>query len=174
MSPLLAHNGHGLVRCTCPLLTQSGHWGRNLLLFSIANVAWFCGQPCPPRRQLDRCKFFQRRGDRKATGIPARTGARSHSYRCARQSDRSRCLNNFERRSNGCRRNGIENPGLQRQHQPRDRRSLRYICARAARRASRRYRRDFKQPACPVGPSSDALCVPAAYSTRDFAEGPVG
>ena len=24
--PLLAQSGHGLVRCTCLLLTQSGHW----------------------------------------------------------------------------------------------------------------------------------------------------
>src|SRR4249920_1068616 len=29
--PLLAHSGHRLVRCTCLLLTQSGHWPQGQL-----------------------------------------------------------------------------------------------------------------------------------------------
>jgi putative ABC transport system substrate-binding protein len=48
----------------------------------------------------------------------------------------------------------------QRQHQPRDQCGLCNICARATRRAFRRRRRLFKQPACPTGQLSIALHAP--------------
>ena len=55
--------------------------------------------------------------------------------------------------SNKLRRRGnrLCGTGGQRQHQPRDQCGLRNICARAVRRAFRRPRRLFKQPACPTG-----------------------
>ena len=57
----------------------------------------------------------------------------------------------IERNGLGSSRNGIANPRAQRQHQPRDQCGLRNVCPRAARRAFRRPRPLFKQPACPIG-----------------------
>ena len=51
---------------------------------------------------------------------------------------------------------GLQIAGSQRQHRPRDRRGLRNVCARAARRPVRRRRRLLQQPARPIGPPGDA------------------
>ena len=55
---------------------------------------------------------------------------------------------------------GTANPGPQRQHQSRDRCSVRNICARAARCPLRRRRPFLQQPTCAVGPSGDASRAP--------------
>src|SRR5262249_15619043 len=52
----------------------------------------------------------------------------------------------------------------QREHQQRNRRGLRDLCARAARRTLHQQRPIFQQPAGPIGPSGDATCSP--HDTR--------
>ena len=58
-----------------------------------------------------------------------------------------------ERYSAGCAHHGAANRGAQRQHQPRDRCRIRYLCAQPARRPVRRYQSVFLQPACAIGPT---------------------
>src|SRR5262249_46254345 len=94
----------------------------------------------------------------KGVGVHARTWAGSYPRRRAHQSDRScECRNHCERRAVGCPRHRVANTGPQRQYQPRDRGSLRNFWACAAGRPLRRRRRPLQQPACPIGPSGDAL-----------------
>ena len=60
MSPLLAHSRHGLVRCTCPLLTQSGHRSQNepLSVCSFDTVPWFFEpRSCHEKSQAKECSF---------------------------------------------------------------------------------------------------------------------
>jgi len=70
------------------------------------------------------------------------------------------CGVHVERRGTGCACPGAANPGPRDQYQPRDRRSLRYFRARAARCAVRRPRSLFLEPACPIGPPGDAPRAP--------------
>ena len=67
-----------------------------------------------------------------------------------------RCRDHVEGRASGCAAPWAANPGLQRQHQPRDQCGLRELCARAAGRALRRSRRLLQQPACPIGRAGGA------------------
>ena len=106
-----------------------------------------------PGGNLTGINFFSWRVDGKAAGTPARAGARSRPRCRARQPGQCcECRVYVERRGTGCPRHGTANPGPQRQHQPGDRGGLRNFCARAARRALRRPRPFFPQPAGPTWP----------------------
>ena len=43
-SPLLAQSGHGVVRCTCLLLTQSRHWRSQFNASEAARLSLVAGQ----------------------------------------------------------------------------------------------------------------------------------
>ena len=134
--------------------------------------AWSCCQPRPAGRQRHRGQYFQWGVGGKAAGPSARAGARSDSYRRARQS-RQCCqyCDHIERRGSGCPRHGAANPNLQRQHQPRDRCGLRNVwCASGPTRCSSAPTR-FSTAGVSNWPLLAARhAVPAVYASRDYAE----
>ena len=88
-------------------------------------------QPCPAGRQRDRNQFFRTRVGCKAAGAPARAGACGRSRCRARRSGQcGEYRVHTARRGTGCSRHGTASPGLQGQHQPRDRCGFRKSCAR--------------------------------------------
>ena len=66
------------------------------------------------------------------------------------------CRDHVERRGTGCSRHGAANPGLQRQHQPRDRCGLRNVSCASGPTPCSLAATLLRQPACPIGPPRDA------------------
>ena len=107
--------------------------------------AWSCRQPRPAGRQSDRYQLFSQELVAKrlellrelvpgATRVAVLVNPAVPHYR-----------NHGERRGAGCSRHRAANPGLQRQHQPRDQCGLCNFCARTAGRAFCRQRRLLSQ-----------------------------
>jgi hypothetical protein len=97
-------------------------------------------------------------GDSQAARAAARHGAGNHALRPAgrtEQSDGHRA--HGERRGSGSTCDGLADAHPPRQHQPRDRCSLRDLCARSTRRPVRRPRRLFQRTPCAIGALGDAL-----------------
>ena len=111
-----------------------------------------------PGGNLTGVNFFAAELAAKPAGAPARVG--TGGYSCCRVCQPGQCYDRgvyVERGGIGCASHGATNPGFQDQYQSRDRCSLRYLRARAARCAFRRSGSIFRKPARAIGP----LGVPA-------------
>ena len=128
-----------------------------------------------PGGNLTGVNFLAYRVGGKTAGTPARVGARGHAHCCTCQSGQCREYRaHAERRGSGCSRHGAANPGPPRQHQPRDRCSLRNDYARAARRLFRRQRPFLQRPPGPIGPTGGAPRDPRDLSGARITPKPAG
>ena len=117
-----------------------------------------------PGGNLTGINFFSGELTAKAAGTPARVGARGHSCGRARQSSQRReCRNHIEAAIAAARATGLQIQVFNASTSRRDRRGLRDLCARAARRAFCRRRPFLHQPACSTGPTGGAPRDPAIY-----------
>ena len=91
MSPLLALNGHRLVRCTSLLLTQSGHWSRVRHLESRLNTLKYLTVPTKGLiYSLDSARYRCKSESSRCTGSE-KIAAWALGQRCSRCASSWRC-----------------------------------------------------------------------------------